>query len=373
LGLGHLRRSTNIAREFLDRTQDGRVLVIADSPAAPFFTPPDGVDYLKLPTILRVGDTTWRASSQALTLEQTLRLRARLIEDIFTEFAPDTVLVDHMPVGALGELKPLLDNAQSQPGGPRFFVGLRDILDRPEVIQTVWRDSEAYDYLRAYEAVLVYGTPAILDAAEEYGLTAYARRIVTCNYVVTRDEAPAAAEDQTEPFILVMGGGGADLFPVAKTFLEAMPLLLGETRLQAAILPGPNLPPEQLHALADMAEDYPVRVMQGFEEATTWLNKATAVVMMAGYNSVCEVMRWQKKALVIPRPGPSAEQRIRTRIFAERKLIHSLDPDELTGPRLARGLISLLADEGVPAIANIPPLDGAERAAVALLSEPGSL
>ena len=132
------------------------------------------------------------------------------------------------------------------------------------------------------------------------------------------------------------------------------------------------MPAAQLDTLSQMADGYPVEVLRGFEDATVWLNQAAAVVMMAGYNSVCEVMSWRKKALVIPRAGPSAEQRIRSRIFAERRLIHMLDPDELTAPRLARDLIRLLADDGVPDPSNIPPLDGAKRAADALLSNPGT-
>jgi predicted glycosyltransferase len=89
--------------------------------------------------------------------------------------------------------------------------------------------------------------------------------------------------------------------------------------------------------------------------------------MMAGYNSVCEVMSFRKKALVIPRAGPSSEQRIRSRLFAERGLIHMLDPDDLTAARLTSEVIGLLADDNVPNRSNIPALDGARRAADVLL------
>lgn len=90
--------------------------------------------------------------------------------------------------------------------------------------------------------------------------------------------------------------------------------------------------------------------------------------MMAGYNSICEVMAWQKKALVIPRAGPSAEQRIRSQLFAQRRLIHMIYPDELTPSRLARGVFELLVDDAVPNREAMPALDGARRAAEALLS-----
>jgi predicted glycosyltransferase len=367
LGLGHLRRSTNIAREVLRREPEANVLVVADSPAAPYFLPPQGVDYVKLPTIVKTGDSSWRPSTLSMPLADIMRLRSTILTQTFREYQPDIVLVDHMPVGALGELKPLLDQAVEDVRHPRLFAGLRDVLDRPEVIRAVWTETGAYDYLKAYEAVLIYGSGDIMDASAEYGLTPYARRVVNCNFVATEAGTPPAEEPADDPLILVMGGGGADLYPIAKAFLAALPILLAETRLRVAVMPGPFMPAEQVDALTEMANGQPAEVLRGFEDATSWLSRASAVVMMAGYNSICEVMSYRKKALVIPRAGPSAEQRIRSRLFAERGLVHVLDPDELTAPRLAAAVISLLADDSVPNRANIPALDGASRAADVLL------
>jgi len=329
-----------------------------------------GVDFLRLPTIVKTGDSSWIAPNLGLSIEETLKLRSRLIVKAYQKFRPDVVLVDHMPVGALGELKPLLDKTREEENPPKLYLGLRDVLDRPEVIRAVWQATGAYDYLEAYEAVLIYGSAELHDSATIYDLTEKSKRIICCNYVslepgpdVGYDRAP----ESDEPLVLVMGGGGADLFPVAKTYIESLPHLPADLAIRSAIMPGPNMPHEQHAALSLMAGEMPVQVMHGFEDATFWLQQASAVVMMAGYNSVCEVMAWQKKALVIPRPGPSAEQRIRTRLFAERRLIHMLDPDEMTPVRLAESITKLLADETVPDPRFIPSLDGAKRAAAALL------
>jgi predicted glycosyltransferase len=272
-----------------------------------------------------------------------------------------------MPVGALGELKPMLDYAAEQGEDTRLFLGLRDVLDRPEVVRAVWNEVGAYDYLKLYEAVLVYSTPDLNDAPSAYGLAKHARRVVSCNYVATEREEGSDEVADGDPLILVMGGGGADFFPIAKTFLKALPHLLAETRLRAVILPGPNMPADNLHELTTMAEPYPAEVIHGFDDATIWLGKASAVVTMAGYNSLCEVLAWQKKALVIPRSGPSAEQRIRSQMFADRQIIRVLEPESMTAQRMAHDLIRLLGDDHLPDPAGIPALDGARRAAEALL------
>lgn len=71
--------------------------------------------------------------------------------------------------------------------------------------------------------------------------------------------------------------------------------------------------------------------------------------------------------MVVPRRGPSAEQRIRARVFSKRGLVTALEPDDLTADRLAGDLLHLLSN-GVPNGAAIPRMDGAQRAAE-LISE----
>jgi predicted glycosyltransferase len=369
MGLGHLRRTRNIAREVLAWKPGCSILILADSPVVPFFSPLGGVDYLKLPTIVKTGDVTWQSSMLPLNIAKTVNLRAKVIRQVFREFRPDAVLVDHMPVGALGELKLLLESSVQRKRHAKFFLGLRDVLDAPEVIRRVWSGSGAYEYLQLYDAVLIYGSRQIYAAESVYDLTSYARQVIYCNYVVPRMHTEVPSYRPDEPFILVMGGGGKDSFPVARTFLRAFPLLLPEMPLRAVVLTGPHMDPAERTDLRAQAAAYPVEVLSSVEDATLLLRQATAVVTMAGYNSLCEVLAWRKKALVVPRAGPSAEQRIRSQVFSQRHLVRMLDPDSLTPERLAQELMQLLTDDNIPDPDNIPPLDGAQQAALALLGK----
>src|SRR5437870_7552654 len=219
-GLGHLRRSFNIATELRRRNPRCDVLIVADSPAASIVGSAPGIDLVKLPTILKTGTTTWTSATLAMPARRLLRMRAQLMLHAFMEFAPDAVLVDHMPVGALGELKPVLDSAIARPRPPRLFLGLRDILDRPERIRRAWRQTGAYDYLPAYDAVLIYGSRSVFDASAAYGL-AEAREIEYCNYVARPRRTPVVTEERAEPFVLMMGGGGGDAHPLAAAFADA--------------------------------------------------------------------------------------------------------------------------------------------------------
>ncbi len=368
MGLGHLRRTHNIAREILARQPEAAILVVADSPVAPFFTPIPGMTFLKLQTIVKVGNGDWHTGNEAISIEKAVEQRGQQIVDAFREFQPDVITVDHMPLGALGELRPLLDTASNEKKPPRMVLGLRDVLDTPVTIRDAWDDLGAYDYLERYDSVLIYGCKDVYDAEAAYDLKPHAHDVTYCNYVAPRKNGPAP-EKEDKPFVLVMGGGGADAFPLAKAFLDAMPSILESASLRALIITGPNMPLADRQRLTDEAAGLPVEVETSVEDSTALLRRATAVVTMGGYNSLVEVLQWRKKALVVPRRAPSAEQQIRSRLFADRGLVRMLDPETFSASELADALLALLEDDTLPVASNVPPLDGARRAASLLLND----
>jgi predicted glycosyltransferase len=378
LGLGHFRRTMNIAQAVLARAPEGNVLTLADAAATCLPAPISGMDYVKLPTIVKVGRVSsrgksWEPSTLRFETDAVIRLRRALMLAAFEEFKPTAVLVDHMPVGALGELKPILEYASQMRDRPRLMLGIRDILDAPDVIRRAWTESEAYAYLGAYDGVLVYGCRDIYDAEEKYGLSAHAREVVYCNYVVASGPKPVKKAvslngSPPSPSVLVMGGGGADVFPLAQTFLSALPAVRCDIDATAVILTGPNMPADQRARLLAQSDGYPVHVQTASNDVGSILEDASVVVTMGGYNSLCEILVYRKKALVVPRSGPSAEQRIRSQLLCERNLVRLIDPDDLCPKRMAEGLIRLLKEDGIPDTTHIPALDGAERAADMLLN-----
>ena len=240
------------------------------------------------------------------------------------------------------------------------------MIDQPEVVREVWEESGAYRYLDRFDAVLVYGCRDMYDAGTAYDLTDRVRRLVYCNYVTVRAVLePARATHSATPMLLMMGGGGADALPLAAAFVEAFPLLQ-QGPLQALVLTGRNMSRADQDELRARARSHPVRIGTGVRDAAPLIAGAAAVVTMAGYNSLCETLKTETSALALPRTGPSAEQRIRSRLFSERRLIRTLETDDLSPATLAGRLDELLADGVVPDPGMIPPLDGAQRAAMAI-------
>src|SRR5437016_11938092 len=108
LGLGHLRRTITIGAHFLEKVSGSRVLLFADSPVAPFFQLPDGMDHVKLPSIRKVDAGQWQSTRLQIETAELLEWRSALLQKTLLHYQPDLFLVDHMPAGALGELLPAL-------------------------------------------------------------------------------------------------------------------------------------------------------------------------------------------------------------------------------------------------------------------------
>ena len=63
--------------------------------------------------------------------------------------------------------------------------------------------------------------------------------------------------------------------------------------------------------------------------------KATSVISMGGYNTFCEILSLDKRALIVPRKTPRLEQSIRAEAAARLGLLRQLDGDNLD-PSAAR-------------------------------------
>jgi predicted glycosyltransferase len=93
------------------------------------------------------------------------------------------------------------------------------------------------------------------------------------------------------------------------------------------------------------------------------MQKAEAVVAMGGYNTFCEILSFDKRALIVPRTRPRLEQHIRA-VEAERLgLVRMLsDRHESRTPSRMADALRGLAGQPRPSEVVIPGLlDGLDR------------
>jgi len=374
LGLGHLRRNILIGGAFLEARKDSNVLLFADSPVAPFFRLPDHMDHVKLPSIRKVSAGCWEATRLRIDEGELIRLRADLLCNTLLNFRPDLVLVDHMPGGAQGELVPALKALKQAHPACSVVLGLREILDAPEVTQRVWESEGAYEALRRYyDRILIYGSKEMFSTCTTYRLPVPLRGTHYCGYVVKQDPVQGAEKIRQalrlpkRRYVFVSAGGGGDGQLLMRTYVQAIRILGSRADFATLMAVGVNALPEIHLQLDAEARGLPIRIVPFVDDSTSYIAAADLVVCMAGYNTLSEVLYLKKKALVVPRSGPSAEQRTRAGLFAQRGLIDVLDPADLSPEKLAQRLLEDLGRKDYPVDGEALPMDGARQASDRLL------
>ena len=382
-GLGHLRRTTNLANDLVMRRQDLSILLVVDSPVAPFFELRGRIDFVKLPTLVKVAAGVFKPGQLLANYDVVHTMRSTIIREVTRWFQPHVLLVDHMPGGANRELMPVLEMLRRDRLRTTMVLGLRDIIDDPEVTCPLWQREGVYETLEQYyDWVLIYGSPHVFPTAEKYRVPGpVSEKVLYCGYVCSL--APVKSPERVraklglggEPLVMVMAGGGADAYRLMKTHLDAVDLLRGQMSFATLMVTGPFMPEAQRAALRKQAKSLGVKFHRSVGDTLSHLNAADLVVSMAGYNTVSEILRFNKRAVIVPRAGPSAEQTMRAELVAQQGLARMLHPRDLSAARLADALLAELS-AGCTAVRNGgPPLGGLSKACRVILSlvEDGSV
>lgn len=337
MGIGHVRRNLLIARTLASSPLDAAILIIAGAREAGALSMPPGVDCLTLPALRKQPDGQYRSRHLAISLQEIVAIRAHALAAALEAFAPDALIVDKVPRGAVRELEPSLRLLRDQ-DGTAIVLGLRDILDEPAVARAEWRRLRNEEAIREYyDAVWVYGDPAVYDTVREYHFAPdVAARTQYVGYLdqqvrldppgETRSDVPADLTLPPGPFALCLVGGGEDGAPLAEAFARAElpPGYCG------VILTGPLMPPPLVRQLRAVAAIRPqVQIVECVDEPARLTSRAERVVAMGGYNTICEVLSFEKPALIVPRVRPRREQLIRAERLRDLGVLDVLHPDDL--------------------------------------------
>jgi predicted glycosyltransferase len=346
VGLGHMRRHMLIAQALAASSQRPTLLLLAEAREAGGFPMPPQVDCVTLPGLRKDASGQCSARHLPLPLQDVIALRAETIRATLRAFAPDILIVDHLARGALGELQPALAALRAR-GRTRCILGLRDVLEEPAVVRREWKRWRTVAAIRAYyDAVWVYGDPGVYDLVRECGFPpAVAAKVTYTGYLDSRQRLKCETTPATRiadtlgvadgRLALCLVGGGQDGGPLAEAFLGA-DFPRGMT---GVVLTGPFMPPDvrrRLHTLAE--KNQAVKVVDFLTEPAPLLERADCVVAMGGYNSVCDVLSFRKRALIVPRGQPRREQLIRADRLGALGAFDVLDPAQLTAGALGEWL-----------------------------------
>src|SRR5438445_799885 len=240
MGLGHMRRNLLLAQTLRHSRLQAVVLMIAGAREASLLTTTAGVDCVALPSLWKDGGGQYHPRHLAVSLEELLALRARTAGAALEAFAPDVLIVDNVPRGALRELDPVLESLRAR-GRTRLVLGLRAVLDAPDT--------------------------------------------------------------------------------------------------NGVLVTGPCMPAGVRRRLVRSVAGNPCRRVVSFvREPTRLVRRADRVVAMGGYNTVYEVLSFDKPALIVPRVKPRREQLIRAQRLQALGLVDVLHPEALSAAALSTWL-----------------------------------
>ena len=200
--------------------------------------------------------------------------------------------------------------------GTALALGLRDVMDEPALLGPEWERKNVMPALMdLYDQIWVYGLPQIYDPLSGLDMPDQVRRKMVFTGYLRYGVPNAASVSQTpdiqDPYILVTAGGGGDGDALVDWVIRAY-----ETDPDiphpSLIVFGPFMQPEIQEAFHDrIARLDTVEAITFDARLEHFVKAAVGVVGMGGYNTFCEILSFDKPALIVPRTRPRMEQYIR--------------------------------------------------------------
>ena len=360
MGLGHLRRCRTIAHFLVEQNKDLSVLIISGSPIIGSFDFKARVDFVRVPGVIKLRNGEYTSLNLHLDIRETLAIRASIIRHTAAAFAPDLFLVDKEPLGLRGEVASTL--AMLKAKGVPLVLGLRDVMDDPALLEPEWKRKNLLPALRdLYDAIWIYGLPQICDPLAGITLPKSVKRKISYTGYLRRSVPASVKVDPLEgfsgaPYVLVTPGGGGDGEALIDWVLRAYESDAGLPH-NALIVFGPFMQPELQAEFMQRVERLDrVRALTFDTRLETLMVGAAGVVAMGGYNTFCEILSFDKRAILVPRTAPRLEQSIRAQQAQEIGLVRMLAADGARDTRAMVSALRALPFQPVPSEVVVPGL-----------------
>ena len=359
-GLGHLRRCRAIAHSLVDSDTSLSVLILSGSPIIGSFDFRSRVDFVRIPGVIKLRNGEYVSLNLHIDIEETLAMRSSIIRHTADIFDPDMLIVDKEPLGLRGEVRPTLDLLRAR--GTPLILGLRDVMDDPAALESEWARKSAVPALsQFYDEIWVYGLPQICDPLAGIDLPASVRRRMIYTGYLRRNapvagSAPDLDDLPDDKFVLVTAGGGGDGDGLIDWVLSAYEHDSGNLP-PVLIVFGPFMLPDRQACFAARAARLPkLRTITFDSRLENLMARAGGVVAMGGYNTFCEILSFDKPALIVPRTTPRLEQYIRAQRAAELGLVAVLSNDDGNDPQTMAAALLHLAQQPRPSSIVVPGL-----------------
>lgn len=357
-GLGHVIRSARIAHAASELGM--RCTLVTGCPALGSLDLDPRVAVERLPAV-RVEDGRFYPRDSADKHEDVMATRAAALLTSMRRLEPDAVVVDHLPLGLGGELRPSLLAAADEAWPTRFVWGvpysegatLRKRPGNPSIRRAYGR----------YDGLLAYGSPDYDDVfaqLPEWMLPPVRRYVGFVAGPAVHIIAPA------QPRIVGFVGGGWGAPELFVALLAGFRALRRErSSLSLRLVVGPL---GELARVRELVGDDPDVEVWSTGTIEAAIADASIVVSRVGYNSAVALARCPLPVIFIPQGMAADDQPRRAAQLSRLPGIEALDENAADFvERLASSLAAALA-AGPVTRELLFPVDGARQAALAIAS-----
>ena len=348
-GLGHLRRCRTIAHSLVENYSGLSVLIISGSAIAGAFDFRARVDFVKIPSVIKLRNGEYTSLDKHIDLSETIRMRESIIRHTAESFRPDIFIVDKEPMGLQGEITDTLAYLKSI--GTTLVLGLRDVMDSPHLLAAEWKRKALVPKIdKTYDHIWIYGPENFYNPMIGIDITPAMRKRMSFVGFLKRQalHEDLSAHKQEGDYILVTTGGGGDGVALIQDVLGAYE---GDSTLQhkAFIVLGPYMPGKERGELLARGEALAnVEVIDFDSRMEELISSARAVVSMGGYNTFCEILSFDKPALIVPRTVPREEQLLRTQRASQLGMVDMLLPEDASDPMKMSAALKALPNTPKP-------------------------
>jgi predicted glycosyltransferase len=276
-------------------------------------------------------------------------MRQSIIRHTAESFQPDIFIVDKEPMGLRGEVEETLSYLKTR--GTTLILGLREVLDAPHLLDAEWKRRDTMRKIDLfYDQIWVYGPPDFYDPLAGLDVPASVRaKMEFVGFLqrgLSHDASPTHRPQGN--YLLVTTGGGGDGAELIHDVIHAYQEDRSLTH-KALIVLGPYMPAKKRNRLISKGAKIPHIEIREFDNRMEELIAgASAVVSMGGYNTYCEILSFDKPALIVPRIAPREEQLIRALRASELGLVDMLLPDQAAVPRRLAAALKALPERAPP-------------------------
>ena len=360
LGIGHLRRSLQLAAALAER---GFRVELVSGGQVQTQVPMQAIHLTQLPPLRSAdGSFTRLLDDQDNEIDCNWKKRRRdLLLDVFYRFQADVLITETFPFGRRMmrfELLPLLQAALASSSRPLIISSIRDIL-QPK--SKPGRNQEICDLVdRFYDHVLVHGDENIATLEDSFSLAAAIDDKLSYSGYISNTDYPSPPGDEGFDEVLVSAGGSATGLEILKTAIAAKPLSCLRNKIWR-LLVSPSISADDFQALQDL-DTSGIILQRNRVDFTGLLRRARLSISPAGYNTITDILQSDTPACVIPyAEADEIEQTIRARRLQMKGRLIMLEEKRLCAQSLAEAIQqATLLKSDMPAV----ELDGARQSAI---------